>query len=123
MIEGIIEGGLHPLITLEVAGDVETEILSVLVDTGFDVDVALPFNSSDRLGLEIYDTALFEYANGECEEELLCRAQVNWHGQWKKVEVVLSNDEQPAIGTRLLNGCKMDMDFIANVLTINKPSR
>ncbi len=121
MILGIIEDGLHPLAALEIAGDKGLETLPMLVDTGFDVDLALHFDFADRLGLEIYDTALFEYANGESQEELLCRAQINWHGQWQTIDVVLSNDEQPAIGTRLLNGCTMTMDFIQNTLTIDKP--
>jgi hypothetical protein len=34
---------------------------------------------------------------------------------------VLSNDEEPAIGTRLLKGCVMMMGFIDDKLTIDKP--
>lgn len=121
MIRGTIEDGLHPLVVLEIAGDKGSEKLAMLVDTGFDVDVALHFDFADRLGLEIYDTALFEYADGESQEELLCRARVYWHGEWQEVDVVLSGDEQPAIGTRLLNRCIMTMDFVFNTVTIDKP--
>ncbi len=120
MIRGTIEDGLHPLVVLEITGDKGSEAFVMLVDTGFDVDVALHFSFADRLGLEIYDTALFEYANGESQEELLCRAQILWHGHWQEIDVVLSNDEQPAIGTRLLSGCMMTMDFVHNTLTIDK---
>jgi hypothetical protein len=51
---------------------------------------------------------------------LLCRAKVNWHGHWQEIDVVLSNDEQPAVGTRLLNACVLTMDFVHNTVTINK---
>jgi predicted aspartyl protease len=121
VIIGTIEYGLHPRILLGIAGGKGTETLPMLVDTGFDLDVALHFDFADRLGLEIYDVALIEYANGRSEEELLCRGQVKWHDHWQEVDIVLTNDEEPAIGTHLLQGCVMTMDFIRNMLTIDKP--
>ena len=39
----------------------------------------------------------------------------------KEVRIILSNDEEPSIGTRLLKGCVMNMSFIDNTLTIDKP--
>lgn len=122
MIIGAIENSLHPRIQLEIAGPKSSENLSMLIDTGFDVDVALHFDFADRLGLDIHGLAEFEYANGKSQEELLCRAQVNWHDHWQEIEVVLSDDEEAAIGTRLLQGCIMTMNFIQNTLTIDKPA-
>ena len=40
MIWGIIESGLHPIVALEVAGERGSDTLLLLVDTGFDVDLA-----------------------------------------------------------------------------------
>ncbi|MGH7595897.1 MAG: hypothetical protein ACREOI_06065 [bacterium] len=122
MIIGKIEDGLHPRISLDIAGTKGAEILSMLVDTGFDMDAALHYDFADQLGWEIYGVAEFDYANGQSDEELLCRAQVNWHGQWQEIDVVLSADEEPAIGTRLLKGCVMAMNFIEDTLTIDKPA-
>ena len=122
MIVGTIEHGLHPRILLDVRGGTDRITLPVLVDTGFDVDIGLNFDFADRLGLEIYDFALFEYANGQSSEDLLCRGQIHWHGQWQEVDIVLTADEEPALGTRLLHGCMMNMDFIQNTLSINKPT-
>lgn len=48
--------------------------------------------------------------------------QVKWHDLWQDIDVVLSDDEESAIGTRLLQGCIMTMDFIQNTLTIDKPT-
>lgn len=55
--------------------------------------------------------------------KLLCHAQVKWHSQWQEIDVALSEDEDPALGTRLLKGCVMTMNFIDNTLTIDKPLR
>jgi len=57
--------------------------------------------------------------NGDIED-LICRAKVNWHGNWQDIDVALSADDESAIGTRLLKGCVMNMDFIQNILTIDK---
>jgi predicted aspartyl protease len=122
MIVGTIEHGLHPRVRLDIRGATDRITLPVLVDTGFDVDIGLHFDFADRLGLEIYDFALFEYANGQSSEDLLCRGQIEWHGQWQEVDIVLTADEEPALGTRLLNGCLMNMNFIQNTLTIHKPA-
>lgn len=121
MITGVIEAGLHPLIALEVAGTRGSEILSTLVDTGFNWNVGLHYDFADRLRLEFYDFARIEYANGESEEELVCQGRVKWHEQWQDIDIVLSNDEEPSLGTALLKGCLLNMDFIDNVLTIDKP--
>ena len=56
------------------------------------------------------------------DEDLLCHAKVKWHGQWHEIDVALSADDEPAIGTHLLQGCIMGMDFIQNILTIDKPA-
>ncbi len=65
---------------------------------------------------------MIEYASGDKIEELYCRGKVLWFSKVMEGEFILSNDEEPALGTRLLNGCVMTMNFIDNVLTIDKPS-
>jgi predicted aspartyl protease len=121
MITGNIEAGLHPLIALEIAGTQGSETLFTLVDTGFNWNIGLHYDFADRLGLEIYDFAKIEYANGQSEEELVCHGRVKWHEQWQEIDIVLSADEEPSLGTGLLNGCVMTMNFIENTLTIDKP--
>jgi hypothetical protein len=71
--------------------------------------------------LKSIDFAWVDYADGESVLEPICPARVLWHGKWKEVEVVLSNDEEPAIGTLLLKGSKVNMSFVKNKLTIRKP--
>ena len=121
MITGNIEAGLHPLIALEIAGTKSSETLSTLVDTGFNWNIGLHYDFADQLGLEVYDFAKIEYANGQSEEELVCHGRVKWHDQWQEIDIVLSADEAPSLGTALLNGCVMTMNFIENTLTIDKP--
>jgi hypothetical protein len=45
---------------------------------------------------------------------------VLWHGKWKKITIALSNDEEPAIGTRLLQDSVVTLNFGNNRLTIEE---
>jgi hypothetical protein len=45
-----------------------------------------------------------------------------WYGKWRPIKIVLSNDEELAIGTGLLQGSVVTMDFVKNKLTIAGPA-
>ena len=120
MIKGKIENGLHPKIRVEVAGKTLSKKFLALVDTGFDLSVALHHKEAASLGLKIKKYMWITYANGERVYEPICPAGVLWHGKWKNIEIVLSNDEEPAIGTGLLQGSVVTMDFVKNKLAIRE---
>ncbi|MFQ5632892.1 MAG: hypothetical protein ACE5I1_29335 [bacterium] len=121
MITGNIEDRVYPRVLITVITPVGNIVKKMLVDTGFDGDVAMHYDDADRYVLNLEDSIEIEYASGEVIEELYCRGEIFWLGEAKKVKIILSNDEEPAIGTRLLNGCVMTMDFIENTLSIEKP--
>jgi hypothetical protein len=75
--------------------------------------------------LSSYENVIFlqTYANGQRIEEIVCRGEVLWHGEVCSVEIALSDDEQPAIGTGLLKSCVMTMDFRNDTLSIEKPTQ
>ena len=123
MIKGKIENGLHPKIWMEAAGNITSQKFHALVDTGFDFDIALHHSELTKLGLEIASFRLVDYADGEQRSEPVCPARMLWHGKWKKIKIVLSHDEEPAIGTRLLQGSVVTMDFVKNKLAIAEPRR
>ncbi len=121
MMTGNIEEGVYPRLLVAVVTPSENIVAKMLVDTGFDGDVAMHYDDADRFQLELVDYMLIEYASGERLEEIYCRGKVLWFGEIMEGEFILSNDEEPAIGTRLLQGCVMNMNFIDNTLTIDKP--
>ncbi|MGH7449989.1 MAG: hypothetical protein ACRENG_01455 [bacterium] len=89
-----------------------------MVDTGFDFDIALHHSEAPKLGLGITDFRRVDYADGEQRSEPVCPARVLWHGKWEAVKVVLSNDDEPAIGTHLLQGSSVMLNFVKNTLNI-----
>ena len=122
MVKGKIENGLHPKIRVEVVGKNASKKFLALVDTGFDLEVALYRDEASKIGLKPRNFVWIDYADGERLREPACPARILWHGKWKDVEVILSNDEEPAIGTGLLQGSVVTMDFVKNKLTIAEPA-
>ena len=122
MIKGIIENGIHPRITITLVSETESFDFIALVDSGFDGQLALPYDVADNLSLEVIRLAEVTYAYGQRMEEIVCGGEILWHNAILSVEILLSDDEDPAIGTRLLKDCILTMNFIRNTLTIEKRS-
>jgi len=121
MITGNIENGLYSRIHVAVVTPAGSIVEKFLIDTGFDYGIAMHYDEVDKFNLEIMDFVEVEYASGEVIEEIYCHGKVIWFGETKDVRTILSNDEEPALGTRLFSGCVVNMDFIQNQLTIDKP--
>ena len=120
MIKGKIEDGLHPKTRVEISGQLAAKKFSMLVDTGFDLDIALHHTEASNLGLKAFGVASLDYANGEKADEPICHARVLWHGKWKRTTIALSKDEEPAIGTRLMQDLVVTLNFGTNKLTIEE---
>ncbi len=118
MIKGKIKDGLYPKIWLEVDGNSTSKKFHALVDTGFDFDIALQHSEAQKLGLKITDFRGVDYADGEQRSEPVCPARLLWYGKWKKIKVVLSHDEEPAIGTHLMQGSSVTLNFVKKTLNI-----
>ncbi|MGH7598724.1 MAG: hypothetical protein ACREOI_20405 [bacterium] len=121
MMTGTIEKGIHPRLMVTLATDKEQVSLKALVDSGFDGQVALHYDAADRYQLEVVRLTEVTYANGQKVEEIVCRGKVLWHNEIHRIQIVLSDDEEPAIGTLLLKGSIMTMNFVDDTLTIALP--
>ncbi len=121
MLIGTIEKSRYPRLIIAIVVQGKPINLKFLVDSGFDDEVALSYDQAELFGLEIQDYVKVTYASGEWEDELIAQGKVVWFGEECDVRVILSNDEQPAIGTGLLKNCVMTMNFRNDTLTIEKP--
>lgn len=118
---GTIERGIHPRLLFDLVTNQGRVNFKALVDSGFDGQLALHYDAADRYQLEVVRLTEVTYANGQKAEEIVCRGTVLWHNEVQRVQIVLSDDEEPAIGTRLLKGSIMTMNFVQNTLTIVLP--
>ncbi len=121
MMTGTIEKGIHPRMVITLAADKGQVNLKALVDSGFDGQMALHYDAADRYELEIVRLTEVTYANGQKEEEIVCHGKIFWHNEVRHIQIILSDDEEPAVGTRLLKGSIMTMNFVHDTLTIALP--
>lgn len=120
MITGAIDQSRYPRLLLELVVDGKREKQRFLLDTGFDGEIALSYGHADELGLEPFQFVLVTYANGQSVEEIMALCTVVWFGVERNIRVVLSSDNQPAIGTRMLEDCVVTLDFSSDILVIAK---
>jgi clan AA aspartic protease len=122
MIQGAIEDGLYPRLAITLHSQSGSQSIKALLDSGFDGQLALPYIAADHLQLEVVRLAEVTYANGQKNEEIVCQGEILWHNELRSIEIALSDDEEPAIGTALLDGCVVTMDFKGNTLSITEPT-
>jgi len=120
MIEGFIDKQGHVIIEVEVAGSRSTVKLSALLDSGFDGDLCIPIEVAVSLGLELLGVETVEFADGSTKKELVFDGRIWWEGKFRLIQVYLTASEQALVGTGLLIGRLVTLDFRSGVVRIEK---
>ena len=117
MISGIVlpgradGSGLEARVHVEVAGDNRIfQYLDAVVDTGFNGELTLPADVIQSLGLHGVGRRYVIMGDGRREPVDLYDAVVSWHGRMLHITVELAEIE-PLIGTDLLAGCRLAIDW------------
>jgi clan AA aspartic protease len=83
-----------------------------ILDTGFDGYLCLPLTIAVPLGLELIDAADSELADGTIvEDEPVFAGKVGWNGEIMDVEILLTKSSKVLIGTSLLKGTEVQLNF------------
>lgn len=123
MVKGQFDRRGQPLLPVELAGLHRTLTLHALVDTGFDGDLCVPIIVAMTLGLELKDADYVELADGSVRRELIFRGTVRVGDlSPKEGEIVLTESEQPLIGSGMFEGLRLDIDYGAWTVML-RPSR
>ena len=119
MIEGRIDPVAGPRIRVRVSGSREGVWVDALLDTGFDGDLCLPIAVGVSLGLELRFVTRSELADGSViEDELVFVGGVEWDGEEIPAEIILTHSRDALVGTGLLQGCDVDLNFATRRITI-----
>ena len=102
---------MPPMINVEVSGRRRRATLNAILDTGFDGTVCIPTEIAVKLGLELWGYDTVELADGSKQEKLLFRGNAKLMGKTRKVEMFLTASENALVGTDLLSGLRVTMDF------------
>ena len=85
--------------------------IECVVDTGFQGALALPPAAVHALGLPFRDTIAANLANNTDVDIDVHKAVIVWNGQERAVDV-LATGRRPLMGTMLLDGFHMGVDFV-----------
>ncbi|MBM3239500.1 hypothetical protein FJZ31_24670 [Candidatus Poribacteria bacterium] len=110
MIIGVIIDH-SPYVEVEVFGNRSQTVITALLDTGFNVDLCLPIEIGITLGLELWDLVETELSDGTLKLEPSYAAHINWDGELRMVDVILTYSDEALLGIRLLEGKSVNIDF------------
>jgi clan AA aspartic protease len=91
-----------------------------VVDKGFDGALIVPASVAKRFGLSIVARLVFELVGGARMGADVALGEIEWLGQRRTVEVILSEGDDALIGTELFEGAKLIVDYAKGVVTISR---
>jgi clan AA aspartic protease len=86
-------------------------VIDFVVDTGFNDYLTLPPQAIAAMNLPLDSAGFIRLADGSRSLTSLYSARINWDGNQRSV-LVLATGNKPLVGTRLLQGFQMTIDFI-----------
>ena len=110
MITGEVTEDLDLLVTVEVANNNGTFVpIEVVIDTGFNGDLALPRDVILALGLSYRGETTWTLATGEEAAMSNYEGVISWHGRPRDV-VVIETGSEFLLGMAVLVGSKVTID-------------
>lgn len=97
---------------------VKGDAIECVVDTGFDGALILPTPFAKRLGLTVVARLVFELVGGARMSADVALAEIEWLGQNRFVEVILSEGDDALIGTEMFEDAKLIVDYANRLTTI-----
>ncbi|MBI1924867.1 clan AA aspartic protease [Candidatus Poribacteria bacterium] len=94
--------------------------IDALIDTGFDGALCVPIPIAIPLGLELYGDHTYELADGTIKQELTYRAIVHLGEETCRIEVILTESEDALLGSELLEGYVLEIDYGNRTIEIRK---
>lgn len=93
------------------------EMVECMVDTGFTGALVLPQALVTRLNLPIVGREVFEMVGGRQFIASVAFADIEWLGETHTVRVIVSEDT--LLGTELLDGTRLTIDYIDHTLSVS----
>jgi clan AA aspartic protease len=96
--------------------------IECVIDTGFNGTLVLPRRLADQLNLDVLGRASFETVGGSLVAADLVEVRITWLSSLVDVEAIVVNSEDALIGTALLDGTSLAIDYVADIVTIVSPA-
>jgi clan AA aspartic protease len=119
-VNGFVDDQLRALIRVPVSASrdgARTE-LAVWIDTAFNGGLAIPRKSVFSLGLSKQSSAEAILADGRTVELETFTCYLDWYGNTYETQIAASDGEYPLLGTTLLDGHRLDIDYEAKTVQL-----
>ena len=114
---------MTPKASVEVGGIRRSIALEAIVDTGFTGYLCVPIRVAVTLGLELIGHEYVELGDGSRKKEFIFMGSIKFLGDAQEAEILLAEGDFGLIGTRLLDDCRLTVDFPAKDVKIVRKKR
>lgn len=120
-MKGWWDAGLSPHLELSLPSG---ETFDVIVDSGFNGTLMLPLQRLKKLRLVKSSYIYNRLADGSVIRTPTYLGEILWFGQKTQVLIQANNADEGLLGTELFQGCKVELDPDANLVSFRrKPVR
>jgi clan AA aspartic protease len=95
------------------------EIVECLVDTGFNGSLMLPRSEAVRLKLTVLGRVPIIGVGRARSIADIAELEVEWLGQTRAVEVIISDGDDALLGSLMLDGSRLVVDYIGYTMTVS----
>jgi clan AA aspartic protease len=95
------------------------ETIECLIDTGFNGALVLPRTEAVRLNLTVLGRVPIIGVGHARQIADIAELEIEWLGQSRAVEVIISDGDDSLLGTELLDGNRLVIDYVAYTATVS----
>jgi clan AA aspartic protease len=95
------------------------EIIECLIDTGFNGALVLSRSEAARLNLIVLGRVTIIGVGRARMVADIAELEIEWLGQTRAVEVIISDGDDSLLGTELLDGSRLVIDYSAYTVTVS----
>jgi len=115
--DGSVNARREPWLRVRTTAD--GEMLECLIDTGFDGALVLPRSEATRLNLIVLGRVPIIGVGRIRAIADIAELEVEWLGARRAVEVIISSGDDWLLGTQLLDGSRLIVDYINYTVTVS----
>ena len=118
---GTVDAEGRALLTIDLrhaAGSPSTPIVA-WIDTAFSADLVIPRAQNASLALPVAQSVRSILGDGSMVELDTYRADLDWFGTRRQIEVIANDGRFPLLGVGLLRGRILRIDYAAGTLTLD----
>ncbi len=119
-MQGVVDAHLRALVSGPVAASRSGPRAELLawVDTAFNGTLTIPRGQVAALGLPKQSSAEAVLADGRCVELETFGCHFDWFGGTYETQVIASDGEHALLGTMLLDGHRLSIDYAAKTVEL-----